>query len=75
MKTGLILGFILLVSLTVNAQTDSVFTNLEDAIKAGENVKVLILKKQKLTEIPAEIFLLKNLHTLDLRKNKITDKT
>ena len=71
MKTVYFLLF--LVSFTVvRAQSDSVFTDLDLAIKAGSGVKVLILKRHKLTQIPADIFLLTNLTELNLRGNKIT---
>lgn len=47
------------------------YTNLEEAMKEPDKVRRLVLKNKKLKEIPAEIFLFKNLVELDLRGNKI----
>ncbi len=47
------------------------YTSLEEAMKEPDKVRRLVLKNKKLKEIPAEIFLFKNLVELDLRGNKI----
>lgn len=54
-------------------QLDSVkvFTSLEDAIKSPLEVYRLELKKQKLKEIPEEVYQFKNLQYLDLSRNKL----
>jgi Leucine-rich repeat (LRR) protein len=54
-------------------QLDSVkvFESIEDAIKHPNEVYRLELKKNKLTEIPKEVFSFKNLQYLDLSRNKL----
>lgn len=51
--------------------TMSEFTSLEEALKNPDNVYKLNLKKQKLKEIPAEVYQFPYLQALDLSKNKI----
>lgn len=46
-------------------------TNLQEALKEPDKVIKLVLRKQKLTAMPAEILKFKNLQYLDLSKNKI----
>lgn len=48
------------------------FTNLAAALVHPEKVERLNLRKQKLSEIPPEIFQFTNLKVLNLSKNKIT---
>lgn len=51
---------------------DYILLTLSEAKRHPENVFHLNLRKQKLTEIPPEIFQFKNLKTLNLSKNKIS---
>ncbi len=51
--------------------TVRVFTSIEEATKRPLEVYRLELKKEKLKEIPSEIYQFKNLQYLDLSKNKI----
>lgn len=70
-----LLGFILLMLrvFTCNAQ-DSVFTNLDQALLSPEKVKILILKKEKLTTFPdSALRAMSNLKELDLSRNRIKE--
>ena len=49
------------------------YTSLEEALVEPEEVIVLTLKRDKLSEIPSEIYQFTNLQVLDLSKNKITE--
>lgn len=49
-----------------------VFTNLEKAKIQPDSVFRLKLRRKKLTEIPSEVFLFKNLRELDLGNNRIS---
>ena len=49
------------------------FTNLDSALKTPDEVIRLVLRKNKLKEIPKEIFQFTNLQYLDLSKNKIKE--
>lgn len=49
------------------------FTSLYAALQKPDSVYKLNFKKQKLKEIPKEVFLFKNLQELNLSKNKITN--
>ena len=60
----LIALFFIGVGLSLSAQKDSVYTDLRSAIRAGDSVKVLILKRQKLTSFPIEVCALKNLEAV-----------
>ena len=48
------------------------FYSLDEALKTPDQVKVLILKKQRLKAIPSQIYELKNLEKLSLSRNAIT---
>ncbi|MEI7594336.1 MAG: leucine-rich repeat domain-containing protein [Bacteroidota bacterium] len=48
------------------------YTSIEEAIKEPEKVIKLSLRKSKLTILPKEIFLFKNIQELDLSKNRLT---
>ena len=45
--------------------------SLEEALKNPDSVYILVLKREKLTEFPEEIFQFRNLQKLDLSRNKI----
>ena len=66
----------LLLALPALAQNDfqdePVFTDMKEAMKTPLAVKRLDLSKQKLSKVPADVFLLKNLYELVLSKNKLT---
>ncbi len=49
------------------------FSSLDLAVKAGDQVVKLVLRKQKLKEFPVDILTLKNLQYLDLSKNSIKE--
>ena len=53
---------------TTGTDTLRIYTSLEDALKEPERVYRLILKRNKLAEIPKDIFQLKNLRELRLNK-------
>lgn len=75
----LLLFLFLLAGSTVVAQpldsaaldTVRTYTSLESALRNPDKVYKLKLQKQGLSEIPKEVFLLKNLQVLDMSKNKI----
>jgi Leucine-rich repeat (LRR) protein len=50
-----------------------IFRNLSDALANPDTVYRLSLKGKKLTYLPAEIFLFKNLQWLDLSRNRFTE--
>lgn len=47
------------------------FTSIQEALKQPEKVVKLELRRNKLKEVPPEVFLFKNLQYLDLSKNSI----
>lgn len=51
--------------------TVKTYYSLEEALKQPDKVYKLELRKEKLTEFPKEIFLFKNLNSLNISKNKI----
>jgi len=58
----------------MNAQTDLVYKNLSDALKAQEQGKTVLhidLSKNKLSELPEEILNFPKLTSLNLDKNKL----
>ena len=66
---------LLLTSLYVGAQEQKkvkVYRNLNKAVRHGEKVEALSLSGKGLTEIPLDVFELKNLKLLNLMNNKIT---
>jgi Leucine-rich repeat (LRR) protein len=81
MKKIIIFVLSLVFSIVVNAQVlDSIelsqayeYTSLEEALVEPEKVIVLTLKRDKLSEIPSEIYQFTNLQVLNLSKNKITE--
>lgn len=81
MKKTIIFVLSLVFSIVVNAQVlDSLelsqayeYTSLEEALVEPEKVIVLTLKRDKLSEIPLEIYQFTNLQVLNLSKNKITE--
>lgn len=56
----------------LGAASEKWFTNIADALRNHSIVSRLTLRGQGLSEIPQEIFQLKNLVYLDVSKNKIT---
>lgn len=58
---------------TVVLSDETFFYSLNAALKNPEKVYKLRLQKQKLESIPDEVFMFKNLRTLDLSKNNIKD--
>ena len=52
---------------------EPVFESIEEALKDPDKVFRLHLIKQKLTEVPKEIYQFKNLQELDLSKNRIKE--
>jgi len=58
---------------TYNLQNCVEYSSLEEALKQPDSVYILKLKREKLTQIPKEIFLLKNLKVLILSINKLND--
>lgn len=63
---------ILLISNSSYSQRDRMYTSLEDALTVSpDSVFRLDLSKNKLTELPEEIFQFKNLQELYLSKNKL----
>ena len=77
LKLILLFGLLSLQGLTQKLYSDTAYKNvksfvkIEDAIVNPDSVIKLILRKQKLTTIPREIFSFKNLEYLDLSKNKL----
>jgi Leucine-rich repeat (LRR) protein len=59
----------LLDSLSLDTLTP--YTSIAEAMKEPDKVVKLVLRKQKLREVPKEVFLFKNLQYLDLAKNNI----
>ncbi|HNR19577.1 MAG TPA: leucine-rich repeat domain-containing protein [Bacteroidia bacterium] len=53
-------------------KNQKVFTSISEALQNPDSVFRLDLSKQKLTEIPAQVFQLKNLRELKANKNKIS---
>ena len=72
MKKTFTLIAIVLFSILANAQKDKVYYSLEKALKTPEQVYMLILVDNQLTNLPVEIGNLTNLTELYLRKNKLT---
>lgn len=64
--------FIFRLSFSQVIDEEKEFTSISEALKNPEVVFKLNLRKQKLKEIPSEIFQMKNLKKLTLSKNKIT---
>lgn len=63
----------LLLGFNTHAQKDKVFKGLDAALEVpADSVYRLDLSKNKLMEVPQEIFKFKNLQDLDLSKNKLT---
>ena len=60
----------LLDSIALSQETE--YTDLTEALKNPEKVYKLNLRKNKLKEIPAEVFTLTNLQELNVSKNKLT---
>jgi len=58
-------------SLTLDTMT--AFTDLQTAMQHPEKVVKLVLRKEKLTSFPSEIWKFPNLQYLDLSKNKLTE--
>lgn len=56
----------------VKDDTNRVWTDLDSALAHKDEVIHLDLTKQKLTSIPKEVFLLKNLEILNVGRNKLT---
>ena len=64
----------LLFAYSADAQKDRMFSGLEEALQVpADSVYRLDLSKNKLTEVPREIYQFKNLQELNLSKNKLTD--
>lgn len=64
----------LLFAFNAFGQRDKVYKSLEDALRVPtDSVYRLDLSRNKLTEIPKEIYQFKNLQELDLSKNKLTN--
>lgn len=73
MKKTLLILFTLLIGLSSHAQElDTVYTDLEKAIKNKDKVIVLDLSSQDLTEIPIEIKEFPNMRFLDVSDNNIS---
>ena len=87
-RFGICTAVLLLMSLSARCQTDqpsgvlldsltldtlSGYSNLAQAIQAGDQAVKLVLRKQKLKVFPPEILTLKNLQYLDLSKNSIRE--
>lgn len=64
---------LLIVSLKAQSDSSRVFRNLQMALSKPDEVIVLDLSKQKLDQVPLEIFQFKNLKELYLGKNKIKE--
>jgi Leucine-rich repeat (LRR) protein len=79
-RTKILILFLLFSAIVTRAQvSDSLtminypeYTSLAEALKNPDKVYKLSLRKNKLKEIPPEIFTLKNLKELDLSRNKLT---
>ncbi len=71
---NILIFFILILSMNLSlcAQKDSTYTDLELALQNPQNVKILILKNKKLYQLPSDIGLFENLEILNLKRNKIT---
>ncbi len=77
--TGILFFLIVVIAGEVNAQfLDSAalaeepeYTDLSDALKNPDKVYKLNLRRQKLKEIPKDVFKLKNLQELNVSKNKL----
>lgn len=71
-----ILPLLVLISFSGQAQEmppgHRTFTSLEEALQQPDSVYSLSLRKNRLTQIPKEVFLLKNLERLDLSRNRIS---
>lgn len=70
-KTTAIILCAFSLSFATNAQSDSSFTNLEEARKNPLAVVHLDLTGSKLKVFPEDIFLFTNLRTLSLKRNKL----
>lgn len=85
----ILIGVLILCSLAVKAQVKSdvllplydslaldtmtAFTDLASALEHPEKVVKLVLRKEKFTAFPAELWKFPNLQYLDLSKNKLTE--
>jgi Leucine-rich repeat (LRR) protein len=58
---------------SVSLATWQEYTDLAEALKDGDNVVKLSLRKKKLKEFPMEVLKLKNLQYLDLSRNTIKE--
>jgi Leucine-rich repeat (LRR) protein len=56
---------------SLSLDTLTAYTSIAEAMKEPDKVVKLVLRKQKLREVPKEVFLFKNLQYLDLAKNNI----
>lgn len=80
-SSGLLVLIFLFAALSGKAQLldsaalslEPVFESMEEALKEPDKVIRLHLIKQKLTEVPKEVYLFKNLQELDLSKNRIKE--
>lgn len=58
---------------SIALDTMTAYTDLETAMQHPEQVVKLVLRKQKFTSFPAELWKFPNLQYLDLGKNKLTE--
>lgn len=63
----------LLLFFSVNTKDEGTYTDLSEALKRPERVITLDLKKQKLKNVPSEVYTFPNLKVLILDKNKIEE--
>ena len=71
MKT--ILTILLFIPILGLAQKPKTYNSMEEALKNPDDVRILFLNGQELTEVPPEIAQFKNLYQLCISHNEITE--